>query len=110
MYLLIDNSNKIEIKKASSIFKRFMGFMGKKNINYGLFFKHTNSIHTFFMKENIDVIAINNQYEVIYKAQNLGKNKIIKINNKIKNTSIIELPSNASKKIKVGQKLTFISE
>lgn len=109
MFLVIDNK-RFEIKKANTIFKRFLGFMGKKNFNYGLFFKHTNSIHTFFMKENIDVVGINNHYEVIYKAQNLPKNKIIKINNKIKNTSIIELPSNASKKLKIGDKLTFVSK
>lgn len=109
MFLIIDK-NKIEVKKANTFLKRLKGFMFTKNINYALFFKHTNSIHTFFMKENIDVIAINNKYEVIYKGQNIPKNKIIKINNKIKNTSIIELPSNASKKVKIGDRLTFVSE
>lgn len=109
MYLLINN-NRIPVKEAKSFFKRFKGLMGKKNIDYGMLFKHTNSVHTFFMKENIDIIAINEKFEVIYKAQNIEKNKIIKVKNKIKNTSIIELPSNASKKIKVGQKLTFVSE
>lgn len=109
MYLIIEN-NKIEIKKANSFFKRLFGFMGKTSFNYGLLFKNTNSIHTFFMKENIDIIAINNQNEVIFNARNIPKNKIIKINNKIKNTSILELPNNTSPKIKIGDKLTFISE
>lgn len=109
MYLIIDN-NKFLIKKANSFIKRFLGLMGKKNIDYGVLFKHTNSVHTFFMKENIDIIGINKQNEVIFKAQNIAKNQIIKINNKIKNTSILELPSNTSKKIKIGEKLTFVSE
>ena len=109
MYLIIDN-NKILIKKAKSFFSRFMGLMGKKDFNYGLFLKKTNSVHTFFMKENIDIIGLNNNNEVIYKAQNIPKNQIIKINNKIKNTSILELPSNTSKKIKIGDQLTFISK
>lgn len=109
MYLIIDN-NKILIKKANSFYKRFLGFMGKKNFNYGLLFKKTNSIHTFFMKENIDIIGLNKNNEIIFKALNIPKNQIIKINNKQKNTSVLELPSNTSKKLKIGEKLTFISE
>ena len=109
MYLIIDN-NKILIKKANSFYKRFLGLMGKKNIDYGLLFKKTNSIHTFFMKENIDIIGLNKNNEVIFKALNIPKNQIIKINNKQKNTSVLELPSNTSKKFKIGEKLTFISE
>lgn len=109
MYLIID-SNKILIKKANGFVKRLLGFMGKKDINYGILFKKTNSVHTFFMKENIDIIGLNKNNEIIYKAVNIPKNQIIKINSKIKNTSIIELPSNTSKKLKIGEKLTFISE
>ncbi|MBQ6840965.1 MAG: DUF192 domain-containing protein [Bacilli bacterium] len=109
MYLIID-SNKILIKKANGFVKRLLGFMGKKDINYGILFKKTNSVHTFFMKENIDIIGLNKNNEIIYKAVNIPKNQIIKINSKIKNTSILELPSNTSKKLKIGEKLTFISE
>ena len=52
----------------------------------------------------------NKNNEIIFKAQNIGKNQIVKINNKIKNTSVLELPCNTSKKLKIGEKLTFISE
>lgn len=100
----------IDIKVANTFFKRFKGFMGKKNINYGILFKHTSSIHTFFMKENIDVIAIDNHNKVIYKAINIPKNKILTIHNKTKNTSILELPANTSIKVKIGDYLSFISE
>ena len=109
MYIVIDNK-KILIKKANTFYKRLIGLMGKKEINYGLLFRKTNSVHTFFMKENIDIIGINKNNEVIFKAQNISKNQIIKINNKIKNTSVLELPKNTSKKIKIGDKLTFICE
>ena len=110
MYLIIDNQ-KILIKNANSFIKRLFGLMGKTEFDYGLLFKKTNSIHTFFMKENIDVIAFNNRTnEVIFKALNIPKNKILKIKNKIKNTSVIELPCNTSKKIKIGDKLLFTKE
>lgn len=35
---------------------RLKGFMFTKNIDKALLFDRCNSIHTFFMKENIDVI------------------------------------------------------
>jgi len=104
------NNKKFKIIEAKSFYQRFKGLMLKKNIDYGMIFYKTNSIHTFFMKEKIDVIAINEKNEVIYKQMNLNKNKILKIKNKAKKTSIIELPNNASKKIKIGDKLTLISE
>lgn len=109
MKIIIDNKE-IEVKKANTFFKKLMGFMGKKNINYGILFKNTNSIHTFFMKENIDIIGLNDKNEIIYKAINIPKNKIIVINNSIKNTSVLELPSNTSINLKIGDKLSFISK
>lgn len=101
------NSKKINIKKANTFFKRFLGFMGKSNFNYGIIFPKTNSIHTFFMKEKIDVIGINRNLEIISIARSLDKNKIFTIKNKKKNTSIIELPNNASKGLKIGDKITL---
>ena len=46
--------------------------MGKKNITYGMFFPGVSSIHTYFMKESIDVIGLNDAmivtsiYENVY--------------------------------------------
>ncbi len=96
------NKRKYKIIIAKSFYKRLTGFIGKKNINYGILFPRCNSIHTFFMKENIDIIGLNENNEVIYKYENLPKNKVIKINNKAKKTSILELPKYASTKIKIG--------
>ena len=49
----------------------------------------------------------NNNDELIYKYENLDKNRIIKINNDINKTSILELPANSSKKIRIGAILIF---
>ena len=106
MYLKT-NKNKYEIILADSFYKRLTGFIGKFNIDYGILFPKCNSIHTYFMKENIDVIGLDENNEVIYKYENLPKNKVIKINNERKKTSILELPANSSKKIKIGTILIF---
>lgn len=48
-----------------------------KNIDKALLFNHCNSIHTFFMYKNIDVIMCNRDNIVLYYYKNLGKNKVI---------------------------------
>ncbi len=103
-YIRVDNRY-ILIERADWFWPRFKGLMGKTNINYGMIFPKCNSIHTFFMKEKIDIVAINHQGEIIMIARNLDKNKILKINNRKKNTSIVELPNNASVGLKIGQRL-----
>ena len=57
------------------------------------------------MKENIDIIGLDKNNIVIYKYENLCKNRIIKINNKINETSILELPQGYSKFIEMNNKL-----
>ena len=106
MYLNI-GKKKVPIIIAKSFFKRLFGLMGKKEIDFGMLFPKCNSIHTFFMKENIDIIGLDENNEVIYKYENLPKNKIIKINYNHKKTSILELPKNTSEKIKIGTILIF---
>ncbi len=106
MYLTTNNK-KYEIKIANTFYKRLMGLIGVQNINYGMLFLNCNSIHTFFMKENIDIVGLDNNNTVIYKYENLDKNRIIKINNKAKDTKILEMPKNSTKKIKINSLLIF---
>ena len=99
--------NEYEIVVATSFKDRLLGLIGKVNIDYGMLFPRCNSIHTFFMKEPIDVVGLDINNEVIYKYENLDKNQIVSIKSDQKKTSILELPKNASKKIKIGQILLF---
>ena len=92
--------NNIKIKKCVSFKSRLIGLMFKKNINYGLYFPNCNSIHTFFMCENIDVIMWNNDNIILYYYKNLGKNKIILPKKGVKN--IYELPKNSINDLKIN--------
>ena len=89
---LIHNNKEINLKECKSFYSRFKGFMGKKNINESLLFDHCNSIHTFFMCENIDVIMCNNDNIILYYYKNLGKNKIILPKKGVK--KVYETPAN----------------
>lgn len=67
----------IKIKEAKSFKDRFLGLMFKKNITYGLLFKNCKSIHTFFMKEEIDVVATDKNDNIIKTYKNVKPWKIL---------------------------------
>ena len=96
---------KICIVEARTFTKRLFGLMGKENIDYGMFFPKCKSIHTFFMKESINVFGLDNDNVVIFRKLNLMPNKILDI--KQKKTNILELPSNIGRNINIGDKLTL---
>ena len=64
----------------------------KKKIDHALLFNKCNSIHTFFMKQKIDVIMCNKDDIILYYFKELDKNKIILPKKNIFKT--IELPVN----------------
>ena len=99
---IIINQEEFNVDIANSFKKRLIGLMGQKNIQKGLFFPKTRSIHTFFMKDNIDIIMINQNNRVIYYQKNLPKNKIV-IKKKAYHT--IELPHNSLNNININDQL-----
>ena len=106
MKVLINN-HKFELIYANNFKKRLFGLMGKKNIKEGIFFPHCNSIHTFFMKEEIDVLMVDKDSIIKWIYPSLKKNKIIyKKNINI----IIELPKKTIEEfsIKVNDKIKII--
>lgn len=76
MYLVFKDK-KIFLRECNSFFSRLRGFMFFKDIDHALLFKRCNSIHTFFMRRNIDVIFCDKDNNVLYYYNNLGANKII---------------------------------
>ena len=101
MKLLYENKE-IELKECKSFYSRFMGFMLKKNINSSLLFDRCNSIHTFFMKENIDVIMCNSKNEILFFYKYLPKNKVILPKKGV--TKVFETPSGYFN-IEIGKKM-----
>lgn len=105
MKILINNQT-IFLDKANNPLKRFFGLMGKKNIKTGIYFPKCNSIHTFFMKEEIDVIMTDKNMKIVLTKENVKKNKIIY---KKEAYHTIELPKNIiNNKLKLGETLTII--
>ena len=100
---IIINNKSIPLKVANNFWSKFKGFMLKKNINYALLFKKCNGIHTFFMKEEIDVILTDKENKILYLYPNIKKNKIIMPKKNVYNT--YELPKGSINKLKVNDKI-----
>lgn len=101
MYIIKGNK-KLKIKVCNNVFNRFLGFMFKKNINYGLCFPKCNSIHTFFMLKPIDIIMTDKNYNILFVYKNFKPNKIILPKKKVYYT--FELPINKFK-LDINEKL-----
>ena len=94
----------MKIITAKTYMQKLTGLMGKKNINYGMFFPGVSSIHTFFMKESIDVIGLNDAMIVTSIYENVKPNKILILKNA---NHTLELPNAESKRYHIGQNVKF---
>lgn len=83
------NKNTYKIRICHTFKDKLLGNMFKRNIDEIIYLKNTSSIHTFFMKDNIDIIFLNNK-KIIKKCYNVKPNKIIIC----KCNGVIELPKN----------------
>ena len=101
---IVINDKKINIKNCITFKDRLLGFMFKKNITTGLLFERCNSIHTLFMKEDIDVIGLDDNNKVVGYKKCLKTYKFLKIKGAKK---IIELPHNSIDKEILNTKIIF---
>ncbi len=99
---LVYKNKEITIVECKTFLSRLKGFMFASDINHALLFERCNSIHTFFMKKNIDVIMCDKDNNIISFYENLGKNKIIFPKKHIYKT--IELPVGYFK-VNIGDKI-----
>jgi len=63
---------------ADTFLSRLIGLLNKKELpdNTGLWIIPCNSIHTFGLKFNIDVIFLNKDNVIVYLIENMDKNKM----------------------------------
>lgn len=104
--LIFHNKPLVEIYLADNFRSRFLGYMFQKKPKYkSIMFKPCNSIHTFFMKFNIDVLFLDENMIVVKKVENLKKGKIIF---PVKDAQIvIEAAVGVLTEIKEGNKVTL---
>jgi uncharacterized membrane protein (UPF0127 family) len=63
---------------AYNFFHKFCGYMLRKKPHFdAIIFLNCNSIHTFFMRFNIDVLFLDDEMKVIKKIEGLKPGKMI---------------------------------
>lgn len=99
-------SEKIDIRYADTFYKRFKGLMLKKGIDYALIFTNLkdSSIHTHFMRFEIDVYFLD-ENRVVFEKTTLKPWKFYKPKKQAK--YIMETKKDALK-IRIGDQLDFI--
>ncbi|MDR1952627.1 MAG: DUF192 domain-containing protein [Elusimicrobiota bacterium] len=91
----IDVFCKMKIKTANSFFDKFFGFMFKKNADYAILFINCFSVHTFFMRFDIDVIFLDKKGNIVYIKKNVRPWRIVP---PVRNAAhILEIPANLLK-------------
>ena len=94
----------MKIVYANNFYLKLKGLMFQKNINYGMYFTNTNKLHTFFMRENIDIIGLDSKNIICDIYQNVKPNKIIILKNSI---HTLELPANSKNNYKIGDTINL---
>ncbi|WP_406535271.1 DUF192 domain-containing protein [Methanobrevibacter sp.] len=96
----------IKIINANSFFKRFKGLMLKKDIDFALLFYNLkdSSIHTHFMRFDIDVYFLDKN-KIIFEKATLSPWKFYKPKKQAK--YILETKKDCLN-LKIGDKLDFI--
>lgn len=91
----------IKLRVFSSLYSKTIGLIGKKNIK-PVFFTTRFGIHTFGVKEPIDVVILDNKHKVRKIKTTLTPNRIFFWNPQF--NRVLELPKEyvKNKKIKLG--------
>lgn len=72
------NDIPIPIRHYTTFWERFRGMMfQKQKLSYGICFPHCNSVHTFFMRQPIDVIMTDKDGTILYTFYHVKPNRII---------------------------------
>lgn len=89
------------IQIANTFWKRLKGLMGEKNI-YPFFIPDCAAIHTFWMKQSLDVFWVNENLEIIKIKKNIKPQKFIFCS---KAKHVLEAPVGFYKNLKIGDKV-----
>jgi len=104
MHILIGR-RKFDLIDCTTFYSRFKGLMFTRSFDYCMKFGKCNSIHTFFMYTNIDVVMTDVDDNVLYVFKNVSPWRVILPKKNVHN--VYELPSGSIngniKKVKVSK-------
>lgn len=91
MFLMSSADKAIQIFIADTFLKRFLGLMGKTDSGYGMLITPCNSIHTCFMRYDLDILFLDKENRIVEIVKGIKPWRMTKI---IKAAhSVLEFPS-----------------
>lgn len=97
----IDGKRVLEADVADSFFARFRGLMGKSPIERPLWIVPCSDIHTFFMKEEIDVLFVSKEGRVLRMIETMPKNSM---SGAVRGAyGVLELPAHTLRNMKLTE-------
>lgn len=105
MQIQIENQT-LAIKPCTHFFTRLLGMMfQKKKLTYGLYFPKCKSIHTFFMKQSIDILMVDRNGKVLAYYNNVKPWKIVTCKNAY---ACYEFSTGILKSVTIGTQITIL--
>ncbi len=102
MYIVI-NDKKYDVILMNSFFTRFKGLMFRKDpISDIYMFPKCSSIHTFFMKQEIDVCILDKNFIIKHICHSMKRGRILIK----KGYYTLEMPLGTAKHLHIGEKVT----
>lgn len=93
-----DEGKQLPVAEANTFMKRFLGLMGRKESYYGLLLDPCNSVHTCFMRFNLDVLFLDRD------------NRIVAIRHAMKPWRATSIVKNAHKVLEYPSSLGFLRD
>lgn len=98
-------TNRMQITEVTSPLEKSIGLIGKKNIKSGITFKTRFGIHTFFMREPIDVLLLDQNRNIVQLKENLAPWRIFYWG--LQQFIVVELPRRSIKRRNLAAGQTF---
>lgn len=90
----------LQIIEANTFYSRFRGLIARAlPAGHGLLFRKANSLHTFFMNQNIDILFLDEHFTVIELYQKLQPWRLCRSR---RATHFIEVPSTLQLQVTLG--------
>lgn len=95
----------IDIYLADSFMRRLLGWMGRRESDYGLLLSPCRSVHTCFMRFSLDIFFLDKDYCILEVIQDLKPWRMTKTVKEAQ--SVLEIPSSMHLELKPGMYLDF---
>jgi len=97
----------LTLHEMNSFISRFRGYMARnlEDVEEGLWFPDCTTLHTFFMRFNLDIYFLDGDHKIVAVNSNVTSGRFV---SKWGADSALEIPAGSRPLVKVGETLEFV--